>query len=329
MPGIELGRHKTNPGPLKSILRDGTTVNHCSFNIAAVSTSTSSTDARGSEHARRRRDETDSRVRIEHDAGDGTTGGAAGGTGTVLSSDSGVAEPETRDSSAGGAADSDMQGQEQASTVRARQAPAEPTQKERDDHEASGHAVYRNWCRACVAARGRSDAHPTTGRSETATARLSMDYCTLSSKDGEEDALGATTILATQHSVTGKLTGHCLPCKGAEDQYPVDVLCRILEVNGSTKLEVMSDNEPAILALKRRGMEQARVRHGLDLIPLEAIEYEHQTNGAAEVAVREVKASVRAATVLVIWSRCESAYLSALDRPNDPETQRPNLLSDL
>ena len=55
---------------------------------------------------------------------DGTTGGAASGTGTVLSNDSAVAEPETRDSSAGGAVDSDMQGQEQAPTVRARHAPA-------------------------------------------------------------------------------------------------------------------------------------------------------------------------------------------------------------
>eukprot|EP00971_Amphidinium_carterae_P082152 1625016-Amphidinium_carterae.2 len=34
------------------------------------------------------------------------------------------------------------------------QAPEEPTQKEVDEHECSGHPIYRTWCRTCVQARG-------------------------------------------------------------------------------------------------------------------------------------------------------------------------------
>ena len=36
--------------------------------------------------------------------------------------------------------------------------PKEPTQQERDEHEAT-HLPYRSWCKHCVRGRGRSEAH--------------------------------------------------------------------------------------------------------------------------------------------------------------------------
>ena len=32
--------------------------------------------------------------------------------------------------------------------------PLAPTQKKREEHEATGHAVYRDWCAACLGAKG-------------------------------------------------------------------------------------------------------------------------------------------------------------------------------
>ena len=37
--------------------------------------------------------------------------------------------------------------------------PAAPTRDEVEEHEASGHANCRTWCTACIAGRGRADAH--------------------------------------------------------------------------------------------------------------------------------------------------------------------------
>ena len=40
-----------------------------------------------------------------------------------------------------------------------RKRPEQPTAAEVQEHEISGHEPYRSWCRACVAGRGRPDAH--------------------------------------------------------------------------------------------------------------------------------------------------------------------------
>ena len=40
-----------------------------------------------------------------------------------------------------------------------RKRPEQPTAAEVQEHERIGHEPYRSWCRACVAGRGRADAH--------------------------------------------------------------------------------------------------------------------------------------------------------------------------
>ena len=37
--------------------------------------------------------------------------------------------------------------------------PSELTARQIAEHELTGHAVYRNWCRHCVASEGRAHAH--------------------------------------------------------------------------------------------------------------------------------------------------------------------------
>eukprot|EP00971_Amphidinium_carterae_P197457 3918873-Amphidinium_carterae.1 len=44
-------------------------------------------------------------------------------------------------------------------TARALPAPGTPSQKEVDEHECSGHAVFRTWCRTCVQSRGVGQQH--------------------------------------------------------------------------------------------------------------------------------------------------------------------------
>ena len=53
--------------------------------------------------------------------------------------------------------------------------PEGPTPQEREEHEIS-HEPYRAWCPACVAGRGRSDAHRERDHHEDALATVAFDY---------------------------------------------------------------------------------------------------------------------------------------------------------
>ena len=52
---------------------------------------------------------------------------------------------------------------EESAPVRKLVAPAAPTAAEREEHTASGHAVFRTWCRECCIGRGRMHQHRAGG----------------------------------------------------------------------------------------------------------------------------------------------------------------------
>ena len=47
----------------------------------------------------------------------------------------------------------------EAEIPRVRMNPKNPTSREKQDHEDSGHAVYKSWCAACVESRGVGGQH--------------------------------------------------------------------------------------------------------------------------------------------------------------------------
>ena len=47
----------------------------------------------------------------------------------------------------------------EAEVPRARMNPKNPASRQKQEHEDSGHAVYRNWCAACVEGRGVGGQH--------------------------------------------------------------------------------------------------------------------------------------------------------------------------
>jgi len=87
--------------------------------------------------------------------------------------------------------------------------------------------------------------------------------------------------------VSGKIPGHVLTSKGTGDPYSVEQPTRVFQDARRTKFILKSEGEPATLHLKTQAAAVFRARHSLDVIPEESPEYEHQANGAAEVAVRE------------------------------------------
>ena len=63
--------------------------------------------------------------------------------------------------------------------------PRESGARQIDEHELTEHAVYRSWCRHCVASKGRAHAH--SSREEGELPEIGIDYGFL--RRGGEDVL--------------------------------------------------------------------------------------------------------------------------------------------
>ena len=103
--------------------------------------------------------------------------GAPGGQGQEERHEAAVREggaeaPEQDREEAG---DLEMQARERPVRV-LRKRPEQPTAEEVQEHEISGHEPYRSWCRACVAARGRADAHVGRPAVEKGVSIIGVDY---------------------------------------------------------------------------------------------------------------------------------------------------------
>ena len=70
-------------------------------------------------------------------------------------------------------------------------APSAPTADDREEHTASGHAVFRTWCRECCIGRGRMHQHRAGGR-ETTIPAIAIGYRYLNERDDLlQEAAGA------------------------------------------------------------------------------------------------------------------------------------------
>ena len=54
--------------------------------------------------------------------------------------------------------------------------PREPTLGEKENHSATGHAVFASWCEYCIAGRGREGGHYRQGGDENEWPKLFLDY---------------------------------------------------------------------------------------------------------------------------------------------------------
>ena len=133
--------------------------------------------------------------------------------------------------------------------VAIRKAPITVTQAERDSHLASGHAVYRSWCRACVAGRGKADPHVTFEPGADAVPKIGFDYGYFEKRADVPAGESPSPILISRSSKTWRLTAHVLPCKGVAHKHCMTAFVDAALSHGHTKFIAMSDNQPAILAI--------------------------------------------------------------------------------
>ena len=117
---------------------------------------------------------------------------------------------------------------EEGQPVKKLVAPTAPTATDREEHTASGHAVFRTWCRECCIGRGRMHQQRAGGR-ETTIPAIAIDYGYLNDRDNQMREAGAP-ILVSKCDRDRWIGAAIVPTKGA-DEYAVaelknDVMCR-------------------------------------------------------------------------------------------------------
>ena len=149
---------------------------------------------------------------------------------------------------------------DEAMVPRVSNLPPEPSARQVAEHELTGHAVYRSWCRHCVASKGRAHAHSSSCVSSVG--RNSSTGC-----------MGATAVNR----------------KGASDHASSSPTAFIKSL-GFNRILVRSENERSLLSLIERVTCNLT---GVELVLMTSPEGDHQANGLAEVGVLEIKAQTR------------------------------------
>jgi hypothetical protein len=79
----------------------------------------------------------------------------------------------------------DIVGEEIAKPVIVK-SPIQPTVTEEEEHSATGHVVYRNWCRICVGTKGHGQPHLTQPDDDVSVVpRVVCDYGFMGQDDGK------------------------------------------------------------------------------------------------------------------------------------------------
>ena len=105
-----------------------------------------------------------------------------------------------------------------------RKRPEQRTAAQVQEHEISGHEPYRSWCRACVAGRGRADAHVGRPGGEKGVPIIGVDQASDAPHDevaGEDPPDGVRTsspVLCGRCSVDRWLFGHLCQAKGDHER---------------------------------------------------------------------------------------------------------------
>ena len=169
--------------------------------------------------------------------------------------------------------------------------PDEPTEDERKEHEASGHAVYRSWCQECIAATGYGQQHRRVDHREDRINTVSMDYFYL------KDEAGARPHLVAQDRKNGMMFATSLQEKGDRETTGRKLLSRFLELLGDKEMVLKSDGEHALVKMKKAAGKEAKTL--TKVVCEESPADDPKANGEAEVAVKEVKWRIRAITMMV------------------------------
>ena len=188
---------------------------------------------------------------------------------------------------------------EEAEAPVIRKAPKGPTQKEREEHEAT-HLPYRSWCKHCVRERGRNKPHRRQDEEdkdeekEKAVPRISMDYFFMSE---EEQQASENPLIIMVDESTGNKYMRAVGKKGLGEGNEMEWLIKDMddELKGwghpggaGDRLIMKSDGEAAMVAVR-----EALAKYHGSISPEQPPKGESQANGVVEEAGKTVRGLVK------------------------------------
>ena len=177
----------------------------------------------------------------------------------------------------GGGAGEAVEESVEARAVNPGWSPANPSARERKEHEATGHGIK---------ARGVVQVHRKVDHGEDRLPTVCLDYFYMSEEEGAKPNLVAVD------RDTGMVMATAINQKGVVDLTAQKALTRFLEILGYREVVLKSDGERSLLKMKMEAAKQAR---GVSrAAPEESPQGDARANGQAEVAVKEVKWRIRA-----------------------------------
>ena len=180
--------------------------------------------------------------------------------------------------------------------------PYMPTISEIREHK-TNHLPYRSWCDECVEAFAREWPHlRQDGPDERTIPVVHMDYACLTEKGlfrrgdfSEEELKHAVTVIVVFCGATKSPFMHVVEAKGSSmDTFAAELIVDDIAFLGHTRVVLRSDNEPALVQVVGNALKGLRIKQLDSAAPEGSVPHDPQTNGSAEVVVRNLKCQVRA-----------------------------------
>ena len=175
---------------------------------------------------------------------------------------------------------------EEAPKIVVKRRPYMPTQKEIDEHMPT-HIPYRSWCPHCVAGKGISGKHVGGEDQDKIGVTISLDYCFMGTENDPDELM---PVLVMHDDSLELIWALPVESKGPT-KYVVDWCTRKLDEAGyrGQRISLKSDEEPAIMALKRAIAAERSGPSALIASPVR----ESKSNGAVEKAIQSWQGQFR------------------------------------
>ena len=174
-------------------------------------------------------------------------------------------------------------------TVRPLRDPGAPTAQERQQHELT-HLPFRPWCADCVAGAAADHPHRRGAPApDIGVVKVSVDYGFISAAGVDEQR----TILVLKASGSKTVMARVVQGKGRADPFAVSWVIEQLRRLGVGRCVLQADGEPAQRTFVKDVVEEVCRTSDIGVAPAHSPAYDHQSNGAVEKAVRDVKDHVR------------------------------------
>ena len=186
---------------------------------------------------------------------------------------------------------------EEVRSVRAPAVPILPSREEVLNHRLT-HTPFRSWCPHCQRGKGRDDRHlksPNKDRYE-GIPQIVSDYFFVGRKrptspeeraadEDEAEKSGQTPIIVLKDMASKSLFAHACPRRGADERIVAKIVAD-LDALGYRRILVKTDGEPSIV-------NKVKVSWWGEVVKMESMVGDHNSNGAAEQAVQKIEDELR------------------------------------